>query len=160
MIAWLYNRLYHPVFPKVNVPLGMLILLTQFLLGAALLALYDAALWATDRRLKRTPSPRTSLPYLLLDYVVFLVMGWYANLGTPTALLVDGVPSLAVFLLVRLTPAVIVARRAAPPEERRHAWRTVIGPGGRILCLIAFVTAALWLLVWIWGLYVVTFINS
>jgi len=156
MIAWLYNRLYHPVFPKVNVPLGMLILLTQFLLGAALLGLYDAALWATDRRLKRAPSPRTSLPYLLLDDVVC----WYANLSTPTALLVDGVPALAVFLLVRLTPAVIVARRAAPLEERRRAWHTVIGPGGRILCLITFVTAALWLLAWIWGLYVVTFINS
>jgi len=138
-----------------------LYLLVQLLLVAPLLALYDAALWATDRRLKRTPSPRTSLPYLLLDYIVFFeVVGWYTSLGRTWQLFVAVPLSLAAFLLVRLTPAVIVARRAAPPEERRRAWRTVIGPGGRILCLIAFVTAALWLLVWIWELYVVTFINS
>jgi hypothetical protein len=53
-----------------------LFFLPQVLLGVVLLVLYDIALWATDRRLKRTPSPRTSLPYLLLDYVVFFeVMG-------------------------------------------------------------------------------------
>ena len=67
----------------------------------------------------------------------------------PWALLVAVPPSLTAFLLVRLIPAVVRARRAAAPDERRRVWRTAIGPGGRVLCLFAFVTTALWLLVWI-----------
>jgi hypothetical protein len=67
----------------------------------------------------------------------------------PWAILVAVPPSLAAFLLVRLTPAVVRARRAAAPDKRRRAWRTVIGLGARVLCLIAFVTTALWFLLWI-----------
>lgn len=123
----------------------------QLLLGVVLLFLYDVALWGTDRYLKHTHSPRTSMPYLLLDYIVFFeVTGWIGTFGQhPWALLVAGPPSLAAFLLVRLTPAVVSARRAAVPDERRRAWQTVIGLGGRVLCLFAFVTTALWLLLWI-----------
>ncbi|MCX6164054.1 MAG: hypothetical protein NTU73_04210, partial [Ignavibacteriae bacterium] len=125
----------------------------QLLLGVALHILHDVALWGTDRLLKHAHSPRTSLPYLLLDYFVFFeVAGWVGVFGQhPWALLVAVPPSLTAFLLVRLTPAVVRARRAAAPDEARSAWRTVIGPGGRILCLLAFVTTALWLLVWISG---------
>jgi hypothetical protein len=123
----------------------------QLLLGVALLVLYDVALWGTDRLLKRTHSPRTSMPYLLLDYIVFFeVAGWVGVFGQhPWALLVAVPPSLAAFLLVRLTPAVVRARRAAAPDERRRAWRTVVGLGARVLCLVAFVTTVLWLLFWI-----------
>jgi hypothetical protein len=123
----------------------------QLLLGVALLILYDVALWGTDRLLNHTHQPRTSLPYLLLDYFVFFeVAGWVGVFGQhPWALPVAVPPSLAAFLLVRLTPAVVRARRAAAPDERRRAWQTVIGLGGRVFCLAAFVTTALWLLVWI-----------
>jgi hypothetical protein len=124
----------------------------QLLVAATLLVLYDVALWITDKDLlKRPHQARTSLPYLLLDYFVFFeVTGWIGTFGQhPWALLVAVPPSLAVFLLVRLTPVVIPAQRAAAPDERRRAWRSVIGPGGRILCLVAFVTTAMWLLLWI-----------
>ena len=57
----------------------------QLLLGVALLVLYDIALWGTDRLLKHTHQPRTSLPYLLLDYIVFFeVAGWWkCSAATP-----------------------------------------------------------------------------
>jgi hypothetical protein len=147
MIAQLMSR----VAPYLDTVGPFLFFLPQVLLGAILLVLYDIALWGADRLLKHTHQPRTSLPLLLLDYVVFCeVMGWYASFGLhPWALQVFLPPSLTAFLLVRLTPAVIVARRAAAPDERRRSWRTVIGPGGRVLCLLAFLTAALWLPVWI-----------
>jgi len=123
----------------------------QVLLGVILLVLYDVALWGTDRLLQHTHQPRTSLPYLLLDYFVFSeAMGWNT---TVQPLYWDHLlylaPSLTAFLLVRLTPAVIVARRAAAPDERRRAWRTVIGLGGLILFLFAILATALWLLWWI-----------
>jgi hypothetical protein len=128
-----------------------LFFLPQVLLGVALLLLYDIALWGTDRLLKHTHQPRTSLPYLLLDYIVFCeAMGWYASFGQRQwALPILLPPSLTAFLLVRLTPAVVRARRAAAPDERRRAWRTVIGLGGLILCLFAILATALWLLWWI-----------
>jgi hypothetical protein len=144
-------RLMNLVAPNVDRVGPFLYFAPQLLLGVALLVLYDVALWGTDRFLKRTYSPRTSLPYLLLDYIVFFeVAGWVGMFGQhPWALLVAVPPSLAAFLVVRLTPAVVGARRAAAPGERRHVWRTVIGLGGRVLCLFAFVTTALWLLLWI-----------
>ncbi|MCX6085339.1 MAG: hypothetical protein NTX94_02715 [Caldiserica bacterium] len=147
MIAQLMSRVA-PYLDRVG---PFLYFAPQLLLGVALLVLYDVALWGTDRRLKHAHSPRTSLPYLLLDYVVFFeVAGWMGAFGShPWALLVAVPPSLSAFLLVRLIPALVCTRRAAAPDERRRAWRTVIGPGGRILCLLAFVTTALWLLVWI-----------
>jgi hypothetical protein len=145
------TRLMNLVAPDVDRVGPFLYFAPQLLLGVALLVLYDVALWGTDRYLKRTYSPRTSLPYLLLDYIVFFeVAGWVGVFGQhPWALLVAVPPSLATFLLVRLTPAVVRARRAAAPDERRRAWRTLIGPGGCVLCLIAFVTTGLWLLLWI-----------
>jgi len=144
-------RLMWLVAPDVNRVGPFLYFAPQLLLSVALLLLYDVALWGTDRFLKRAYSPRTSLPHLLLDYVVFFeVAGWVGVFGQhPWALLVAVPPSLAAFLLVRLTPAVVRARRAAAPDERRRAWQTVIGLGGRVFCLAAFVTTALWLLVWI-----------
>ena len=124
----------------------------QLLVAAILLVLYDVALWMTDKDLlKRPHQARTSLPYLVLDYFVFFeVTGWYASFGSnPWALLVAVPPSLTVFLLVRLAPSVFAARRAAAPGERHRAWRAVVGPGAHALCLFAFVTTALWLLLWI-----------
>ena len=136
------------VFPPSSA--GPLFFLPQVLLGVALLVLYDVALWGTDRILKHTHQPRTSLPYLLLDYFVFCeAMRWNAAGELSWGHLVYLAPSLTAFLLVRLTPAVVRARRAAGPDERRRAWRTVIGPGGRVLCLFAFLTTALWPLYWI-----------
>jgi hypothetical protein len=144
-------RLMWFVAPDVNRVGPFLYFAPQLLLGVALLVLYDIALWGTDRLLKHTHQRRTSLPYLLLDYIVFFeVAGWVGVFGQhPWALLVAVPPSLAAFLLVRLTPAVVRARRAAAPDERRRAWQTVIGLGGRVFCLAAFVTTALWLLMWI-----------
>lgn len=164
MIAWLMslvagvNNTLWEHLPGFFVP-GLLL---QLLLGMVLLVLYDVALGATDRRLRRTQSSRTSLPYLLLDYTVFFeVMGWYANYRkNPFGLLCAASLSLAAFLLVRLAPAVVVACQAAPPWERRHAWRSVIGPGGHIFCVIAFAMAIPLLLLCLWWLFVVTFINS
>ncbi|MHB8106185.1 MAG: hypothetical protein ACYDH4_01950 [Candidatus Cryosericum sp.] len=166
MIAWLMslaagvNDTLWKHLPGVFVP-GLLL---QLLLGMMLLILYDLALWTADRRLRHTQSSRTSLPYLLLDYAVFFeVMGWYANYRkNPFGLLCATSLGLAAFLLVRLAPAVIVARQAAPPWpwERRHAWLSVIGIGGRTLCLIALVTALPLLLLCLSWLFVVTFINS
>jgi hypothetical protein len=116
-------RLMNLVAPDVNRVGPFLYFAPQLLLGVALLVLYDITLWGTDRLLKRAHSPRTSLPYLLLDYVVFFeVAGWVGVFGQhPWALLVAVPPSLAAFLLVRLTPAMVRARRAAAPGERRHA---------------------------------------
>jgi len=147
MIAQLMSRVA-PYLDRVG---PFLYFVPQLLLSVALLVLYDVALWGTDRLLKHTHQPRTSLPYLLLDYFVFFeAAGWIGVFGShPWALRVAVPPSLTAFLLVRLTPAVIRARRAAASDERRRAWRTVIGLGGRILCLLAFMTTALWLLVWI-----------
>jgi hypothetical protein len=144
-------RLMWLVAPDVDRVGPFLYFAPQLLLSVALLVLYDVALWGTDRILKHTHQPRTSLPYLLLDYVVFFeVAGWVGAFGQhPWALLVAVPPSLSAFLLVRLTPAVIRARWAAAPDERRRAWRTVIGPRGRVLCLFAFLMTALWLLMWI-----------
>jgi len=164
MIAWLMslvagvNNTLWKHLPGFFVP-GLLL---QLLLGMVLLVLYDVALWATDRRLRHTQSSRTRLPYLLLDYVVFFeVMGWYANYRkNPFGLLCAASLSLAAFLLVRLAPAVIVARQGAVPWERRHAWRSVVGPGGHILCVMAFAMAIPLLLLCLWWLFVVTFINS
>ena len=147
MIAQLMSRVA-PYLDRVG---PFLYFVPQLLLSVALLVLYDVALWGTDRLLKHTRQPRTSLPYLLLDYVVFFeVAGWVGVFGShPWALRVAVPPSLTAFLLVRLIPAMVRARRAAAPDERRRVWRTAIGPGGRVLCLFAFVTTALWLLVWI-----------
>jgi hypothetical protein len=144
-------RLMSRVAPYLDSVGPFLFFLPQVLLGVALLVVYDIALWGADRLLKHTHQPRTSLPFLLLDYVVFCeVMSWYASFGLhPWALQVFVPPSLTAFLLVRLTPPVVRARRAAAPDDRGRAWRTVIGPGGRVLCLLAFLTTALWLLVWI-----------
>ena len=147
MIAQLMSRVA-PYLDRVG---PFLYFVPQLLLSVALLVLYDVALWGTDRLLKHTHQPRTSLPYLLLDYVVFFeVAGWVGVFGShPWALRVAVPPSLTAFLLVRLIPAIVGSRRAAAPDEQRRVWRTVIGPGGRVLCLFAFVTTALWLLVWI-----------
>jgi hypothetical protein len=145
-------RLMNLVAPNVDRFGPYIFFAPQLLVAATLLVLYDVALWITDKNLLKRPyQARTGLPYLLLDcFVFFEVTGWIGTFGQhPWALLVAVPPSLAAFLLVRLTPAVVRARRAAAPGERRHAWRTVIGPGGRVLCLIAFVTTGLWLLFWI-----------
>jgi len=127
-------------------------LLLQLLLSIALLLLYDAALWVTDRRLRRTQPSRTSLPYLLFDYaVLFEVMGWYTNYGrNPFGLLCAVSLSLAASLLVRPTPAVILARQGAAPWEGRRVWQSVVGIGGRVLCLITFATATPLLLLCLW----------
>jgi hypothetical protein len=144
-------RLMQLVAPNVNLAGPYWYFVPQLLLGVALLVLYDTALRGTDRYLKHTHQPRTSLPYLLLDYIVFFeVAGWIGVFGRrPWALMVAVPPSLTAFLLVRLVPAVIHARRTAAPDEQQRAWRTVIGPGGRALSLFAFLTTALWLLLWI-----------
>jgi len=147
MIAQLMSRVA-PYLDRVG---PFLCFVPQVLLGVILLVLYDVALWGTDRLLKHTHRPRTSLPYLLLDYFVFSeAMGW--NTAVQPLYwdhLLYLAPSLTAFLLVRLTPAIIVARRAAVPDERRRAWRTVLGLGGLILCLFAILATALWLLWWI-----------
>lgn len=124
----------------------------QLLVATALLILYDLTLWVIDKNLlKRSPQTRTSLPYLVLDYVIFFeVTGWIASLGRhPWGLLTAVPPSLMVFLLVRALPPIIATHRNSSAAGWRHAWRTVPGPGGRILSLVAFVTTTLWLLLWI-----------
>ncbi|MCX6097493.1 MAG: hypothetical protein NTZ77_03275 [Caldiserica bacterium] len=164
MIAWLMslvagvNDTLWKHLPGFFVP-GLFL---QLLLGVALLLLYDAALWVTDRRLRHPQSSRTSLPYLLLDYAVFFeVMGWYTNYGkNPFGLLCATSLSLAAFLLVRLAPAFVLGHLTTAPDDQRHAWHSVVGIGGRILCLIAFATAIPLLLLCLWWLFVVTFINS
>lgn len=145
-------RLMNLVAPNVNRFGPYIFFAPQLLVATTLLVLYDVALWMTDKGLlKRPHQGRTSLPYLLLDYFVFFeVTGWITTFGQhPWALLVAVPPSLTVFLLVRLAPSVSAARRAAAPGERRRAWRTVVGHGARVLCLVAFATTALWLLLWI-----------
>lgn len=124
----------------------------QLLVATALLILYDLALWAVDKNLlKRSPQTRTSLPYLALDYVVFFeVTGWIRSFGgNPWALLVAVPPSLMVFLLVRALPSIIATHHESPDAGWRHAWRTVLGPGGRAVSVAAFATTAMWLLLWI-----------
>ena len=145
-------RLMSLVAPDVNRVGPYIFFVPQLFVACALLILYDAILWMTDKYLlKRTPQSRTSLPYLVLDYFVFFeVTGWIGSLGRhPWGLLVAVPPSLTMFLLVRAIPAIIAAHRASPGEGWRHAWRTVLDPGGRIIAVVAVVTAALWLLLWI-----------
>lgn len=148
MIPWLMKS----VAPDVNHVGPYLYFLPQLMIGIALLTAYDTALWATDRFLLRRPhAPRTSFPHLLLDYVVFFeVAGWITVFGQhPWALLVAIPPSLLLFLLIRTLPAAVAAHRASPDAGWRRAWRSVLGPGGRILSIAAAVVAALWLFVWI-----------
>ena len=145
-------RLLALVAPNVNRVGPYLFFVPQLLVATALLILYDSILWVTDKNpLKRAPQSRTSLPYLVLDYFVFFeVTGWIGSLGRhPWALLVAVPPSLMVFLLVRALPPIIAAHRASSGVGWRHAWRTVLGPGGRILSLAAFVATTVWLLLWI-----------
>ena len=145
-------RLMNLVAPNADRVGPYIFFVPQLLVACALLIVYDLILWVVDKRLlKRTPQSRASLPYLVLDYFVFFeVTGWIGSLGRhPWGLLVAVPPSLTMFLLVRALPAIIAAHRASPGEGWRHACRTVLGPGGRIIAAVAVVTAALWLLLWI-----------
>jgi len=145
-------RLMALVAPNVNRVGPYLFFVPQLLVATALLILYDLALWAVDRNLlKRSTRTRTSLPYLALDYVVFFeVTGWIGSFGRhPWALLVAVPPSLMAFLLVRALPPIIATHRESPEAGWRHAWRTVLGPGGRAVCVAALVITAIWLLLWI-----------
>lgn len=148
MITWLMKL----VAPDVNRVGPYLYFVPQLVIGIALLISYDIALWAVDRfLLHRQHEPRTSFPHLLLDYVVFFeVAGWLTVFGRhPWALLVAIPPSLFLFLLVRVLPAAVAAHRASPDAGWRRAWRSVLGPGGRILTIAAAVVVALWLFLWI-----------
>ena len=145
-------RLMNLVAPDANRVGPYIFFVPQLLVACALLILYDLILWAVDKHLlRRLPQARTSLPYLVLDYFIFFeVTGWTGSLGgRPWGLLVAVPPSLTMFMLVRALPAIIAAHRASPGEGWRHAWRTILGPGGRIIAVAAFVTTALWLLLWI-----------
>lgn len=145
-------RLMTLVAPNVNRVGPYLFFVPQLLVATALLVLYDLALWTVDKNLlKRSSQTRTGLPYLVLDYIVFFeVTGWIGSFGRhPWALLIAVPPSLMVFLLVRALPPIIATHRASSGKGWRHAWRTVLGPGGRILFLAACVTTTVWLLLWI-----------
>jgi hypothetical protein len=144
MIAWLMTL----VAPNVNRVGPYLFFVPQLLVATALLILYDLILWAVDKNLlRRPPQTRTSLPSLVLDYMVFFeVTGWIGSLGRhPWGLLIAVPPSLMVFVLVRTLPPVIATHRESSGAGWRHAWRTVLGPGGRVLFVTVIVTAALWL---------------